>query len=155
MKNIRHSVFETNSSSTHSISISSNTNTLDTLPVDEEGKLHVEFGEFGWEEETYRDAGNKLMYAATWVFGHEPDTEYGTGNIKEFIKYKTMLEEVLKEQTGAKEIIYKKEKGRWSPTGYIDHQSSDVCEEAFESKEKLRNFIFNPTSYFETDNDNH
>ena len=43
IKKIRQSVFETNSSSTHSICIATDTT------IDFPKSLHFEFGEFGWE----------------------------------------------------------------------------------------------------------
>lgn len=155
MINTRHSVFETNSSSTHSISISHDTKTLVSLPL-KEGKVHVGFGEFGWEQETYNSTESKLAYAATFAFSFKPDHKYGGGDLGLHDKYKEMLETVLKRQTGAKEIIYDAgEESEFYPYGYIDHQSMDTAEEMYESLDTLRNFIFNPDSYFETDNDNH
>jgi hypothetical protein len=68
-----------------------------------------------------------------------------------------MLEEVIKEHTGAHTVVLEKEEvGDWGyPYGYIDHQSSDVCLEAFNSKETLKQFIFNTNSALYTDNDNY
>lgn len=44
--------------------------------------------------------------------------------------------------------------------GYIDHQSTDLIYSIFskdesEFKTNFINFVFNPSSYLETDNDNH
>ena len=69
--NIRHGVFETNSSSTHSISIDDKEFLLDTLVVNSSGNVEIEVGEFGWEQDTYRDASTKAsylhMYCRDWV----------------------------------------------------------------------------------------
>ena len=55
-KQTRHSVFETNSSSTHSISIaysSSVGDLMSILPVNDEGNVVLNGGEFGWADETF------------------------------------------------------------------------------------------------------
>jgi hypothetical protein len=152
MKQIRHSVFETNSSSTHSISISEEVNTLDSLLIDNSGVATISGQEFGWEEETYSDAESKAAYAM--IYAHE-----WAGDDKE--RYITILTDVIKQQTGAKEVVFNFS-GGWSsedgkPWGYIDHQSVEDrdLDYLFEEPGKLRNFIFNPASILHTDNDNH
>ena len=75
---IRHGVFETNSSSSHSISLNFDTvdekviNYVETL-LDNEGKLHVECGEFNWEQETHRDFNTKLSYIVTGLMNKTED----------------------------------------------------------------------------------
>jgi len=59
-----------------------------------------------------------------------------------------MLEEVIEEVTGATEVLFN------LSDSYIDHQSHDVVGKAFESKETLKEFIFNPKSVLRTGNDN-
>ena len=49
MRLIRNKVFETNSSSCHSISITSDMELNDIPTPDEYGNLFIESGEFGWE----------------------------------------------------------------------------------------------------------
>ena len=72
MKQIRRIVFETNSSSTHSVSISSknsqyyNSAALNAF-IEEDNKVHVRFGEFGWEIESYNWAYDKLQYLVTML----------------------------------------------------------------------------------------
>ena len=92
--------------------------------------------EFGWEQETYRDAYCKAVYCAIDSRGC-PDKE-------------EMLKKVIRDHTGAKFVVLPKDED-----GYIDHQSAGITEEAFESELQLKNFIFGQDSYFETDNDNH
>ena len=143
MKNIRRNVFETNSSSTHSISISeSSDGILDSLPVDEDGTLHIDGGEFGWEEETYHSARSKASYCAIDTI-NDP-------------KSREMLEKVLKDHTGAKSIVYHISDDWNDPNySYIDHQSAGTSFEAFASEHHLKMFIFNRQSSLTTDNDNH
>ena len=139
---IRRGVFETNSSSTHSISIASGAETLDRLWVDDAGVCRIEPGEFSWEVEDYRDAATKASYAMVWAF------QYGKP------AHRTMLRNVIKENAEAKKVVFGMTDDEFSPRGYIDHQSQDVAEEAFASEETLRSFIFNMRSTLHTDNDN-
>lgn len=150
----RQNVFETNSSSTHSISIASgSTADLTDLPyVNDEGIVNISTGEYGWEIETYRDCDDRLSYAATYALRNE---DYECKEVE-------MLEEVIREYTKAEIILFdgcnantNSESTSFHDHGYIDHQSIDDAAEIFTSKETLAQFLFNPNSYFETDNDNH
>jgi hypothetical protein len=140
---IRRGVFETNSSSTHSISISSGAETLEKLYVGEDGICRIEPGEFGWEEDSFHDSSTKASYAMVWA------QSYGSEEHRE------MLKKVIREATGAKVVEFCKADDEYYPDGYIDHQSDDVCTPAFESENSLKAFIFNSGSYLVTDNDNH
>lgn len=145
MKQIRTSVFETNSSSTHSISVAEEgEGVLSTLTVSKKGVVSIGGGEFGWEQEWYNDAETKADYMA--VYAKECYPEEGIAGVPLW----DILCDVIKEQTGCKEVKYIK-------GGYIDHQSveSQDYHSVFESPEKLRLFIFSQASYLETDNDNH
>jgi hypothetical protein len=64
-KLIRHGVFETNSSSSHSISISHDVRKYQTLFPDEDGAYIFDGGEFGWGYDSYTDADTKANYVAT------------------------------------------------------------------------------------------
>ena len=139
MRQVRGPVFETNSSSCHSISICDKADVLNTLNV-YKGTCHIYGGEFGWDENTFYDAATKASYAAVYA------VLYGKQ------EHRDMLEKVIKEQTKAEKVKLHAE------NSYIDHQSLDppaVALSVFESEETLRNFIFNPKSYLHTDNDNH
>jgi hypothetical protein len=133
---IRTGVFESNSSSSHVLTLSDGTKEFfmdNSMVPDEDGNISLSGGEFGWEWEKYNDAWTKANYAAEYCKGRYPDVD--------------MLTEVIQEQTQCKKVIV-------SPTGYIDHQSDSVCHPAFASKDDLRNFIFNKHSYLFTGNDN-
>lgn len=134
-KLIRTGVFETNSSSAHSITLASATQQfiLDTIYPDQFGRVYVNGGEFGWEWRKYNDAQTKLDYA----YQGNVDVE--------------MLERVVKEQTGATEVVFSK-KGYES--GYIDHQSSGTVNEVCIDDARTRDFIFNKNSWLFTGNDN-
>jgi hypothetical protein len=152
MKKTRTGVFETNSSSTHSIVIAEDKSfVLDLLPV-EGGVCRVYAGEFEWEERRYNDAATKASYCLTYV-KHIRDLTCATA-------YEAVLEAVIRKETGAQVVEFI---GIGMPDseisamdwGLIDHQSSDVCEEAFLTEAALRAFIFNRNSTLLTDNDNH
>ena len=137
---IRHSVFETNSSSTHTISISSTECSMEFLRPDRNGVLQIYPGEFGWGPEVFTDATTKASYCLTYVKDcHNKELDY-------------MLRTVLLKATGASEVEFVPlNDNNW---GYIDHQSCETCSEAFDSPTKLYNFIFNPNSELSISNDN-
>lgn len=142
---IRESVFETNSSSTHSISIATDTNGIfDTIRNDNGTiQINLDHYEFGWEQYTYREADCKLAYLMIYV------RDWAQGREKEFYD---ILVNVVEKQTGCLFLWNLKDCG-----GYIDHQSVEDCDlhYMFCEPELIRQFIFNPSSYLETDNDNH
>ncbi len=158
---IRKGVFETNSSSTHSLYISrdSKFNTDDFIHnifLDENNNIVLEGGEFGWEEVKYFSPLDKANYIAVGIkqiLEFAPKSEIGRKNAE---KYLIMLIEVLQEQTNCNDVIFdfttKYDGKNWS---YIDHQSYSVFLEALTDKDTLKGFIFNPNSYLQTDNDNH
>lgn len=145
MKNIRKGVFETNSSSSHSICISNKGQLENGFYLNDEGKIEIHPGEFGWEIDSFRDCASKASYCLTRA---KNDGENGNNDKL------TMLKNVIEDFTG-KEVVFVESYGAYYKWGYIDHQSFDVCDEAFESEENLKNFIFNSKSILVTDNDNH
>lgn len=151
MKQIRHSVFETNSSSTHSITILNSEdkyicpNYIPTIP----------FGEYGWEQETYTDYTDKLSYVVTMIGNKANDnTEDDFLSNPHFL----WLKDMVKSHCGAELAV--EFLGEYSPLGYIDHQSDDTLDDFWsddenEFKSKMKEFIFNEKYAFVTDNDNH
>jgi hypothetical protein len=131
---IRKSVFETNSSSSHSISMSKDNMefVMDTIYPDQNGVINVLGQEFGWQWLKFNDAMTKLAYVMQ---------DQGS-------QHMDMIVEVVKEQTGALEVNFD-ENG-----GYIDHQSYGTAHEVCYSKDTLKNFIFNKNSWLFTGNDN-
>lgn len=139
MKQIRKSVFETNSSSTHSLCISGGELEDSYLRVNDDFETIVELGEFGWEIEEYSGQYAKASYLFTILQYNDELTELAKEAITEYTK--TQGVEVRGE-------------------GYVDHQSSDTLDELFvgsekEIKQNMINFVFNSGYTFNTDNDNH
>lgn len=167
-KQIRSGVFETNSSSTHSVTISNYLS--DRLTPREDNKVHSKFGEFGWEIESYNDAATKLSYALTMVIEtecrHDASVDFynteGFMAINELIKEKCNCDGVCvdsnieirgwRNKDGSIHNYYYHD-------GYIDHQS---CEDYSSLQDflddysiTLEEFIFSQEVWLNTDNDNH
>lgn len=170
MKKIRASIFETNSSSTHSISIKRGGQTTPTK-IDK-----VYFGEFGWENRYFNNCYDKLSYLITsiryfypeeevsgWLFRKEDDFEKNKKEIEKWMsgnKHFQWLHEMVKEFTG-QDFKVALNDNRFHPMGYIDHQSSRVVNEygiwSFSKetfKENVKNFVFNNAYAVQTGNDN-
>jgi hypothetical protein len=93
--------------------------------------------EFGWEQDTFSDVASKLNFC--FLIGDEST--------------RIMTEQVFFEHTG--DFLVPEEIDNIIEIGYIDHQSiHDGNCKMFESKEKLKYFLFNRDSHIETDNDN-
>ena len=152
MKVIRQSIFETNSSSTHSICIADKSSIIDTLPIGPDGICRIYPGEFGWEEEIYHDAITKASYCLTHLKNR------GLSD-SDRLHREQMLLDVIKNVTKAKRVEFMEYDDDYYKWGYIDHQSIEnnggAGEPVFSSRESLYNFIFNPKSILVTDNDNH
>lgn len=143
-KTIRKSVFETNSSSTHSITLGREDFEISKQGLDVEGNVvKIYPGEFGWGPERFSDSATKASYALAWV------KEYSGPREEDYLE---MLEEVIGDVTGCEVEFVKSSDEDW---GYIDHQSQKVGKDIFVDKDTLKNFIFNPNSILEIDHDNY
>jgi len=163
MKNIktRSGVFETNSSSTHSLTLASTFENMVTSPVSDyeikQGFITVYPGEYNWAEEEFNSIGEKLSYLYVDAMRGEDDKDvdpnsefYRNSNFK--LK---MIEDAVKEYTGIG-VVFEKSSDTYYPFGYIDHQSVGLCEEVWDDGTNgVIRFAFSNSSYFKTDNDNH
>lgn len=143
---IRKGVFETNSSSTHSLTIESTSFLIDTI-IPEDGIVNIKPGEFGWEWEKFNDAYTKASYCLTGI-QYVSDKEEALSNLKEVIQKHTLCDEV--------NLIQGSDDYDDENYGYIDHQSREWGEldNLLFDKEKLHNFIFNKKSWLFLGNDN-
>lgn len=147
MIQVRRNVFETNSSSTHSVTIFPGNKHIPDLEY-----LNIKTGEYGWEIEAYTSIDDKLSYALTFALQYTDDPS----NFE-------MINDLLMEKMPNCEITYEGMHYEklldldWDhlDLGYIDHQSVDEASVIFLSKSNLENFIFGQSSYFKTDNDNY
>lgn len=67
-RQIRRNVFETNSSSVHSIAITPDGREPSNLPINEQGKIEVALGYFGKEDRLYTEQIDKLSYLMTCIY---------------------------------------------------------------------------------------
>ena len=84
---IRKSVFETNSSSCHSLDITDDTE-LNDIPIpDDEGVITLVSGDFGWELRNYKHFESKAAYLIVYIRDWCKDQKE---------EFKTVLEDLIK-----------------------------------------------------------
>lgn len=151
---IRKAVFETNSSSSHSLTLSKGDVQMLTFPPDvlKAGKVEIGCDEFGWEWARLYKPISKLTYLVTAATHGDIDSygspEETTENLREDNSKIDQLCRVVEEHSGCRLLLMPGSKG------YIDHESVGVDHEAYGSDELLRSFIFGPDAFVETGNDN-
>lgn len=145
MKKIRKHTFETNSSSTHSITVSLD----EPVNIMKDLNLYIPIGEFGWEAETYDSIGDLLSYLYTAILVTSENVE--DYDYLEKIKH---IEKILSPFN----IHIEWEKPSFSSgyleTGYIDH-SDEIIKfvfEIFDDDDLLLKYIFG--GVIQTGNDN-
>lgn len=147
MINIRHGLFETNSSSTHAICIAKKNEDL-VIPE----KLVFTFNEFGWEEQFYYKTKDKASYFYTALYN-----SYNEDIKKNFENIKNHIYEVLYDAGCKCEFAEPKQNEYgWVDSGYIDHQhevNEWLCKIVKNDKMFFR-FLFSPDSFIVTGNDN-
>lgn len=141
MIQIRQGVFETNSSSTHSICIPKKTNRTDTF-------VEFRIGEYGWENRRIDDTPSYL-YTAILNAYYDEDTR--NSKIEK-------LKSILNEHS----IGYSFEKPKWDDSwgykyldsGYVDHagETSDFIDAVLNDGDMLLRYLFDGVVY--TGNDN-
>lgn len=131
MQTIRTSMFETNSSSSHSITMNAQFSPIDTIfPTD--GKIIIDgYFEFQDEGDSWNDPISKIVY----FYLDNIDEDFDTGKTLQTEKTKLLIE-CIKEHTGAKEVEFNFDKNSYADdygvTGFLN------------TKEQIINFIFNP-----------
>lgn len=153
MKLIRHNVFETNSSSTHSISVVAGAKVYDTIYPNEDGCINLVPEDFGWDWAAYHWVHDKLLYLLIYA------RDWSGANSQQFTD---QIWEVVCEHTGATSIVIQpipSPYGNSDDIGYIDHQAVEDNDLHWmfmdeNSNQILKDFIFNPNSILRTGNDN-
>ena len=133
MRQIRSGVFETNSSSTHSLTFIGRNNPLEKsyLRVRDDGYVHVDFGEFGWGYDRLRSQGEKLSYLCTLAacadskMSSNEDFYQNPGfqAINDVIKEKCECKGLIIDTTITRYVTEDKATSWPEFEGYIDHQS--------------------------------
>lgn len=146
MKQIRRNVFETNSSSVHSLVYSQNGLEPSGLKIDKSGDIFVALGKFDNSYCVYKDQYSKLSYLLTCIYylaGCDVDKIYNRSEFEE-------VQKTVCNYTGAKSIKIE------NSEGYIDHQSVPewgiTIINAY-SEDEVINFIFNRNIWLKTDCD--
>ena len=161
---IRRGVFETNSSSIHTLTITKNPSTL-KFPK----KLIFDSGDYGWEKACLITPEEKASYLWEGILSIFPDDE--NKNLTEYNRAINSITRILK-SVGVKAVFkynnpkYKESKygGYYKfydkdgnvDDGYIDH-SSELCTFIWDvcfDKTKLLNYLFSTGSFIKTGNDN-
>ena len=147
MINIRHGLFETNSSSTHAICIAKSNDGL-VIP----NELIFTFGDFGWDEHFDYDVVDKASYFYTALYN-----TYDEDIKKNFDDIKNHIYEVLYDAGCECEFIEPKMTTySWADSGYIDHQNEVApwLHKLIKNDKLLFRFLFSPDSFIVTGNDN-
>jgi len=141
---IRHGVFETNSSSSHSIVVDRNGDYVGLTP-DENNEIVIRPEDFGWNFDTYQNPEDKLAYLLIYIRDWIP-----VETMK--LIYTKRLCDMVEEHTGASNVYLSGENG----DGYIDHQSVEggQLEEYFQDQGLMKDFVFGRKSILETGHDN-
>lgn len=140
-RQIRKSVFETNSSSTHAICI---TKKKDNYKLPDH--IDFEFGEFGWGYDEYNDPETKLSYLVTMI--GESHNCYSIEEIYETNDF-NKINDVVSARCECDGIEIK------NVDGYIDHQSIDTIDNLMKEYNcTIEEFIFDKGITLVIDNDN-
>lgn len=136
-RKIRQGVFETNSSSTHSICIAKD------VKLELPKSIHFDFGEFGWEIDTLDSVAEKACYLYTGLYDNGCHDEISS------------MVETLRSK-GIEVTLEEPKKDGWSANGYVDHgdELNGFIEAVTSSEYALLSFLFSPLSFILTGNDN-
>ena len=134
---IRKSVFETNSSSVHSIVIYKNASNIQTP-----SSLQFTLGEFGWEINVLTTPYEKAQYLYTALYCTNPDQ-----------KYIDFIRNTLAEKNCTAEFESLENISEWY---YIDHSEGlyGFIDSVMSSKDMLLSYLFSEKSVIYTYNDN-
>ena len=155
-RQIRLRVFETNSSSLHSITVSAR------QPDEHPDSIHFECGEFGWETETYTHFMDKASYlwtAVVHIFGEWVGEKEGYYKL-EGKEYEEVREKIRKAciDFGVKNVTFQetfRKVGFSDNGGYIDHTPDrDFVDELVNNEDRLQRYLFSDDSCVATGNDN-
>ena len=142
MRQIRNGVFETNSSSVHSICIQKDKNI--TLP----NSIYFHTGEYGWEF----DRVDTASYLYTAIL-----STYDKDEAEEKIKQiKTVLDKHSISYDFEEPLYYNGKYGSWLDNGYIDHgcEAADFVDAVLNDEDLLLRCLFGTDSCVYTGNDN-
>lgn len=146
MKKIRRGMFETNSSSTHTIIIT-NSKTEPGLCVD------FRIDEFGWEREDYHDVYSKASYIYTLAcacLGRDVFPDFCDMLCKYGVKCTCSRPARINTST------YRGETYTYLDNGYVDHdyEGRKLVDAIMSDEDRLIRYLFSDESFVVTGNDN-
>jgi len=142
IRQIRKSMFETNSSSCHTFTISA-----DDFLDQKQSSLRFNLGEYGWDQcyLTTPEEKAAYLYTAIMCFGNNVvELICNIQNVLNKNKIKYTFENPFKQEC--------------NDSYYIDHQSEDEAKDLIEKckdESELMKFLFSSDSKVKIDNDNH
>ena len=156
MKKIRKSVFETNSSSMHSLILKNSEETKDisALKLDDNGYLHIELNDYSFLKKDLKEVEEILSFVASYMieYGYyngwsEKNNYERDPNPEEMKKFKgiDILENIVKKYTGAKGIVIEKITRGHFPGA----ESFNISEEKMFNSSILEQLIFGKENYIE------
>ena len=154
MQTIRNNVFETNSSSTHSICICKEERNLN---IPNKIEIDIKKYEFGWEYAKRDQTKEKLAYLIIGIVNksYTEGFEVGCTLLKTLMNY---LGEWIDSVhiKGIEIITYNKQTYLDSYYVYVDHASelSELIDVLLNDKEMLKRYLFSIDSFILTGNDN-
>ena len=138
----RNKVFETNSSSTHCITVSDRKDWKCDLPITVNPAW---YGEFGWEWETWSSVEEKLAYMIRCLIAYDYTEETLQDKIKP-----------IQERLHNLGIDFELPTYNEWLDGYVDHEDwyQEEIEEIYKDDDTLLTFLLSDSSYIEGGNDN-
>lgn len=138
----RNKVFETNSSSTHCITVSDRNNGKYDLPITIKPDW---YGEFGWQWETWSSIEEKLAYMIRCLIAYDYTKETLQDKIKP-----------IQERLHSLGINFELPTYDDWQDGYVDHEDwyQEEMEDIYNNDNDLLNFLLSENSYIEGGNDN-
>lgn len=151
---IRKGVFETNSSSSHSLTLSDGDIVPAPLPAEvlRAGVLRLNQGNYGWDWHRFYTPAGKASYLLTQALLDTPveagSDEERTRRLREASPAVEQLCRVIEAHTGVRVLI-------GARSGSVDHQSVGLGADLhFEGDAALAQFLFDANSFVQTGNDN-
>lgn len=166
MKQIRVNVFETNSSSSHSLVFGGDfeyhrwIESVGDTKFDEKIDIDSSMG-FGWDQETFTDSNSLASYLWIWII----DKKIGEEDVETLREHPMIVSffNGINRRTLhpiAFEDVVDTDRETYSIDGYIDHQSNDLVDKELENwngsfDDFVEYFVWSCEVQLETDNDNH
>lgn len=159
-RNVRNAVFETNSSSSHSVTVTNEEivdSGLSKLTL-RKGVIEVRPHGYGWEWKRYYTPEGKIAYLLAQICAEylsaAPGGKDCSADLKRQFEKARFLIEAVEKVTGCRVEVYPPAEKGWGSSVYVDGDSAGVGYELFGSKKSLAHFVLSKSSFVQTGNDN-